>query len=200
MAEPPTAPADAAEVPPPKKKSKTKKTKDDNAAPENVDDLKARLAALEAENKALRKGKKGTEDTKEEANGTKKEKAGKNKDKKENKKEAKAKPQKAKKGGKKGAAAEAEEEEQAPLVDVSAWDDFQLDNKIMGALSRMGFSAPTHVQAECLPAAMRDRRDVIGAAQTVSNNKLIKLKYKPLSNLLFLPFLFSLSSRVLERL
>jgi hypothetical protein len=37
----------------------------------------------------------------------------------------------------------------------------------MGALSKMGFSAPTHVQAECIPAAVRDRRDVIGAAQTV---------------------------------
>jgi ATP-dependent RNA helicase DDX24/MAK5 len=37
----------------------------------------------------------------------------------------------------------------------------------MTALAEIGFSAPTQVQAECLPAAIRDRRDIIGAAQTV---------------------------------
>jgi ATP-dependent RNA helicase DDX24/MAK5 len=52
-------------------------------------------------------------------------------------------------------------------VDVSAWKDYFLQDEILNALSRLGFSAPTHIQAECLPAAIRDRRDIIGAAQTV---------------------------------
>lgn len=52
-------------------------------------------------------------------------------------------------------------------VDVSAWKDFFLDDRILDSLSLLGFSAPTHIQAECLPAAIRDKRDVIGAAQTV---------------------------------
>ncbi|EFN53171.1 hypothetical protein CHLNCDRAFT_15504, partial [Chlorella variabilis] len=43
---------------------------------------------------------------------------------------------------------------------------------IEAALGRLGFEAPTHVQAECLPAAIRDRRDVIGAAQTGSGKTL----------------------------
>jgi len=42
----------------------------------------------------------------------------------------------------------------------------------LNALSRLGFSAPTHIQAECLPAAIRDRRDIIGAAQTGSGKTL----------------------------
>lgn len=53
------------------------------------------------------------------------------------------------------------------FVDVSAWKDYFLQDEILSALSRLGFSAPTHIQAECLPAAIRDRRDIIGAAQTV---------------------------------
>ena len=54
-------------------------------------------------------------------------------------------------------------------VDVSAWDPFNLDAKVRGALARLGFSQPTPIQQECLPAAIRDRRDIIGAAQTVSS-------------------------------
>lgn len=60
-----------------------------------------------------------------------------------------------------------QEEENNVCVDVSAWKDFFLQEEILNALSHLGFSAPTHIQAECLPAAIRDRRDVIGAAQTV---------------------------------
>ena len=54
-------------------------------------------------------------------------------------------------------------------VDVSAWDPFNLDAEVRGALARLGFSQPTPIQQECLPAAIRDRRDIIGAAQTVSS-------------------------------
>lgn len=87
------------------------------------------------------------------------------------KKDSKKKAAK-KSSGSKGKQDSKDEESDAPLVDVSAWDDFQLDSQITGALAKMGFSTPTHVQAECIPAAIRDRRDVIGAAQTVRTRKI----------------------------
>lgn len=51
--------------------------------------------------------------------------------------------------------------------DIVAWKPYNLDPLIEEALSGMQFSAPTPIQQECLPAAIRDRRDMIGAAQTV---------------------------------
>jgi len=60
------------------------------------------------------------------------------------------------------------EGDSVPKVDVSAWKDFFLDDGILDQLAKVGFGAPTQIQAECLPAAIRDRRDIIGAAQTVS--------------------------------
>jgi ATP-dependent RNA helicase DDX24/MAK5 len=60
------------------------------------------------------------------------------------------------------------EGDSSPKVDVSAWKEFFLDDEILIQLSKVGFTAPTQIQAECLPAAIRDRRDIIGAAQTVS--------------------------------
>lgn len=62
--------------------------------------------------------------------------------------------------------------ESNPRVDISAWDHFSLDGRILSCLSCLGFSAPTHIQAECLPAAIRDRRDIIGAAQTGSGKTI----------------------------
>ena len=53
------------------------------------------------------------------------------------------------------------------LLNVSAWDQLGLDDKLLQALAELRFSAPTPIQQECLPSAIRDRRDVIGAAQTV---------------------------------
>lgn len=60
----------------------------------------------------------------------------------------------------------------APAVDVSAWQDYYLENNILDSLSSLGFSAPTQIQAECLPSAIRDRMDIIGAAQTGSGKTL----------------------------
>jgi ATP-dependent RNA helicase DDX24/MAK5 len=50
---------------------------------------------------------------------------------------------------------------------VSAWEGYGLGAGVVGALGALGFEQPTPIQAECLPAAIRDRRDIIGAAQTV---------------------------------
>lgn len=112
---------------------------------QDVEQLRARLKELEAENKALRKKRKSNDG---ELDGS-------------------VAPKKASKAGKATAAKQTEESTKKTSVDVSAWSDFQLDSRIMTALADIGFSAPTHVQAECIPAAIRDRRDIIGAAQTV---------------------------------
>ena len=53
--------------------------------------------------------------------------------------------------------------------DMSAWKPYELDAEVEKALSEMGFTIPTPIQQECLPSAIRDRRDVIGAAQTVGS-------------------------------
>jgi ATP-dependent RNA helicase DDX24/MAK5 len=161
---------------PHKKKAKTKNSKAENlkAKEESVNDLKARLAQLEAENKALKNIKQGSAGKEKQPTIEQGKKKRDGKPSENPKAEEKAKPAKEKaikKGsGSKDKQNNKDEESDAPLVDVSAWSDFQLDSRIMGALSKMGFSAPTHVQAECIPAAIRDRRDVIGAAQTVRKN------------------------------
>ena len=174
-------------LPPKKKAKKSKNSKQDNSEPkeETVDELKARLAALEAENKALKKGKQQGSDKKEKQQQQPVEKGKKKTEAQTSKSDKPATEEKPKKKKKNKPTKKAALTCDAPGVDVSAWSDFQLDSRIMGALSKMGFSAPTHVQAECIPAAIRDRRDVIGAAQTVSKQKTKK-------NFLSLCFLYSI--------
>lgn len=60
--------------------------------------------------------------------------------------------------------------EQAPAVagaDISSWKHLQLAPQIETAIAQLGFSMPTPIQEEALLPAIRDRRDIIGAAQTV---------------------------------
>jgi ATP-dependent RNA helicase DDX24/MAK5 len=52
-------------------------------------------------------------------------------------------------------------------VDIRAWEGYGLGPKVLEAISGLGFEEPTSIQRECLLPAVRDRRDVIGAAQTV---------------------------------
>ena len=62
--------------------------------------------------------------------------------------------------------------EQAPAVvgtDISSWKHLQLAPQIEAAIEQLGFSMPTPIQEDALLPAIRDRRDIIGAAQTVRN-------------------------------
>ena len=52
-------------------------------------------------------------------------------------------------------------------IDMSAWSEFDLHPKIAAAIAQAGFAQPTPIQQQCLLPAIRDQRDVIGAAQTV---------------------------------
>ncbi|KAL6771203.1 hypothetical protein ACKKBF_B34340 [Auxenochlorella protothecoides x Auxenochlorella symbiontica] len=87
------------------------------------------------------------------------------------------KKKKAKKTKKKATSAEAvapssQTTTPTPPVDTRAWEGLGLHEEILGVLSTCGFSAPTAVQVACLPSALRDRRDIIGAAQTGSGKTL----------------------------
>lgn len=57
-------------------------------------------------------------------------------------------------------------------TDMSAWSRFCLHPKLEAALAAQGFSSPTPIQDAVLLPAIRDRRDVIGAAQTGSGKTL----------------------------
>lgn len=55
---------------------------------------------------------------------------------------------------------------EAASADVSAWKDLFVPAPVLTALSALGFSAPTPIQALTLPPAIRDRLDILGAAET----------------------------------
>ncbi|XP_035751907.1 ATP-dependent RNA helicase DDX24 [Egretta garzetta] len=57
-------------------------------------------------------------------------------------------------------------------ADVSAWKDLFVPEPVLRALSYLGFSAPTAIQALALPPAIRDNMDVLGAAETGSGKTL----------------------------
>ena len=52
--------------------------------------------------------------------------------------------------------------------DVSAWKDLFVPEPVLDALRDLGFKDPTPIQRETLPAAIKGRRDIIGAAETGS--------------------------------
>ncbi|XP_006133739.2 ATP-dependent RNA helicase DDX24 isoform X1 [Pelodiscus sinensis] len=60
----------------------------------------------------------------------------------------------------------------AQKADVSAWKDLFVPKPVLQALSCLGFSAPTPIQALALPSAIRDNMDVLGAAETGSGKTL----------------------------
>ncbi|XP_064279568.1 ATP-dependent RNA helicase DDX24 [Passer domesticus] len=57
-------------------------------------------------------------------------------------------------------------------ADVSAWKDLFVPEPVLQALSCLGFSAPTPIQALALPSAIRDNMDILGAAETGSGKTL----------------------------
>lgn len=57
-------------------------------------------------------------------------------------------------------------------ADVSAWKDLFVPSAVLKALSSLGFGSPTPIQALTLPSAIRDRMDILGAAETGSGKTL----------------------------
>ncbi|XP_044023530.1 ATP-dependent RNA helicase DDX24 [Siniperca chuatsi] len=57
-------------------------------------------------------------------------------------------------------------------TDVCAWKDLFVPSPVLKALSSLGFGSPTPIQALALPPAIRDRMDILGAAETGSGKTL----------------------------
>ncbi|XP_056249575.1 ATP-dependent RNA helicase DDX24 [Seriola aureovittata] len=57
-------------------------------------------------------------------------------------------------------------------TDVGAWKDLFVPSPVLMALSSLGFGSPTPIQALTLPPAIRDRMDILGAAETGSGKTL----------------------------
>ncbi|CCD71883.1 ATP-dependent RNA helicase [Caenorhabditis elegans] len=87
----------------------------------------------------------------------------------------KPKEQKKRKGGENGDTGKPKKskKEASKKTDISAWKQFYfLPNEVLEAIEQMGFSEPTEIQSAVLPAAVRDRQDVLGAAETGSGKTL----------------------------
>ncbi|XP_067677240.1 ATP-dependent RNA helicase DDX24-like [Haliotis asinina] len=57
-------------------------------------------------------------------------------------------------------------------ADMRAWKDLFVPNQVLKALEHQGFTSPTSIQALTLPSAIRDRMDIVGAAETGSGKTL----------------------------
>ena len=51
---------------------------------------------------------------------------------------------------------------------MSAWKDLYVPETVVQALAEQGFTSPMPIQTLALPPAIRDRKDIVGAAETVS--------------------------------
>jgi len=63
-------------------------------------------------------------------------------------------------------------EERHAAVDMSAWAQFGLHERLLRKLAAAGFTSPRPIQREVLPVAVHGRRDVCGAAETGSGKTL----------------------------
>ena len=55
-----------------------------------------------------------------------------------------------------------------------AWQG--LGPRVIAAIAALGFDEPTPIQRECMQSAIRDHRDIIGAAQTVASPNTVSIK------------------------
>ncbi|XP_045160625.2 ATP-dependent RNA helicase DDX24-like [Mercenaria mercenaria] len=58
------------------------------------------------------------------------------------------------------------------LKGMEAWKDLFVPKEILWALKSQGFKEPTPIQSQILPSAIRDKMDVVGAAETGSGKTL----------------------------
>lgn len=56
--------------------------------------------------------------------------------------------------------------------DMSAWLNCHVPEPVLRALAELNFTEPTEIQAQTLPAAIRDHLDIMGAAETGSGKTL----------------------------
>ncbi|XP_073991023.1 ATP-dependent RNA helicase DDX24 [Rhodnius prolixus] len=56
--------------------------------------------------------------------------------------------------------------------DILPWTNIFVPEEIANSLVKQGFSNPTEIQRQCIPAAIKGRRDILGAAETGSGKTL----------------------------
>ena len=56
------------------------------------------------------------------------------------------------------------------LATVKAWERFGLHPQLLSSLADKGFTDPTPIQQRCISTAIWDRRNIVGAAQTVGGD------------------------------
>ena len=59
---------------------------------------------------------------------------------------------------------------------MTAWQDLFVPDLVLRSLAEQGFTSPTPIQTLTLTAAIRDRLDIVGAAETVGSSKDHQLK------------------------
>ena len=52
---------------------------------------------------------------------------------------------------------------------MTEWKSLFVPDEIVKALQDQKFIKPTVIQSQALPSAIRDRKDILGAAETVSS-------------------------------
>ncbi|XP_072045818.1 ATP-dependent RNA helicase DDX24-like [Amphiura filiformis] len=57
-------------------------------------------------------------------------------------------------------------------LDMSAWEPLAVPKPVLQALQDMGFTKPSPIQSACIPAAIKQRKDIMGAAETGSGKTL----------------------------
>lgn len=68
--------------------------------------------------------------------------------------------------------AESEDLQTSDSIDMSEWKDLCVPEEVLKALQDQKFSKPTVIQRQALPSAIRDRKDILGAAETGSGKTL----------------------------
>ena len=61
------------------------------------------------------------------------------------------------------------------MADMSAWEVLGVPKEVQRGLSEQSFTTPTPIQTLSLPPAIFHHRDIIGAAETVSSIRAVRL-------------------------
>ena len=62
------------------------------------------------------------------------------------------------------------------IVGMEDWKGLFVPVRVLQALKENGFKTPSPIQSRVLPSAIRDKLDILGAAETVSMVNVLKFR------------------------
>lgn len=62
---------------------------------------------------------------------------------------------------------------QSPVPGGEEWYRLEVPSVIVRSLVDMGFTSPTEIQKKSIPPAIKDKCDIIGAAETVCSHMIV---------------------------